>query len=136
MKKIRYIIATIFVVAIGTIVFLSCDKNKIEEDSITLETQQAQKNGEDIFYYYVDDPGVYYWANSGITFSLDNEIVLEEGNLKGVVNRDTDNNITYLFCSKGGTNCGVAKEIDDSGSIIREGLWVEEANIIYVVFNE
>jgi len=137
MKKVKYIIAAFFVVAIGTIVFLSCDKNLTEEDNITSKTQQIQKDGENIFYYNENEPGVYYWASSGISFTLQNEIVLEDGHQQGSLFRDPETNkVTALVCINGGTNCGVAKEKNSSGEVIREGLWVEEENIIYVIFNQ
>ncbi len=136
MKKFRYIIAAVFIVAIGTVMFLSCEKDTKELNIGQNDIEKNQKNWEEeIFYFYPNDPGVYYWANNnGITFSLENDILLLDGDRRGLVMRD-QGQVTSLICHGKGTSCGTAQEIDDNENIVREGLWVKEGDIYYVVLN-
>ncbi len=141
MKKLKIIIATLCVAVIGVGIFVSCEKESVNDNSIASNSNKIQKDGEG--EYLVDDYTLvkgeteanYHWYNPEILDPVPEvcDIVKEPGHALGQFFYE-DNKMT-IICREPGSSCGVAKEYDDNNNLVRQGIWAiePETNIEYVI---
>ena len=132
MKKFRYIIATLFVVAISAGMFCACEKEETTENSsVSSTSNKIQKDGdfplENTFFFYETAPSIFYWVNEDtVAWTTINAIYLYEGNQKGHVYYDEKGKFKGFTCVSGGDNCGLAQERDNDDNIIHTGKWCKD----------
>jgi hypothetical protein len=131
MKKFTYIIAALFVVAIGVGIFISCEKESINENTLTSNSNKIQKDGELDQTYTIDDYTLvkgeteanYHWYNPEIPDPVPEVCAIDKGpGIREAVFSATEGSFT-IICPDGGTTCGIAKEYNDSNKLIKEGIW-------------
>jgi len=124
MKKIKIIIATFCVAAIGAGIFVSCEKESINDNTLASNPNKIQKDMSDAFYEYEDEPDVYYWAND-----TDRIPILglpspkrDKARGEGSVVFNSYGRLIDIHCQYVGNTCGDAEW--EYGDATRVGIWV------------
>jgi len=126
MKKFTYIIAALCVVAIGTAIFVGCEKENENTFSNKVNTDKIQKEINYPSFENIDDPGIYYIEDSidQIVYTLPDgdTIIREEPWGVGSVEFYSNNKTKKVHCNGTGGTCGNAVYFRN-GVAIAHGIW-------------
>ncbi len=124
MKKFTYIIATLCVVAIGTAIFIGCEKENTFSNKVNID--KIQKDNDRVSYNTIDNPDIFYIEDSlgTITYTLPkgDTVIREDPWGVGTIHRFDNDAFNYVSCEGNGTTCGNAKHMSN-GIVKYTGLW-------------
>ena len=128
MKSLKITIATICFAIIGVGIFISCEKETVNDNPLVSNSNKIQKDMSDAFYEYVDEPGVYYWANDperkrieGLPGGWEDPKKINTRG-EGSVEHSSYGTLIDIHCKNIGTTCGDAEQ--KCGDVVRTGIWV------------
>ena len=121
-----------------TLIFVACEKENDVTPSKNNVFTQKSGNGFEGMYEVVDE-------NLGINFDLQDSTYVTlphverdtasgSGTITTVKDKDGNNLGIRWSCSGQGSNCGVAREVNDVGNTIRTGTWIEANGGMLIVF--
>ena len=129
MKKLKIIIATLCVAVIGVGIFVSCEKESVNDNSIASNSNKIQKDGE--IEYIVDDYTLvkgeteanYHWYNPEILDPVPECCNIEKDPADRFGDFQYEPNRMIIICRDPGETCGNAREYDDNNNLIKKGIY-------------
>jgi hypothetical protein len=134
MKKFRLIIVALFVMAVGAGIFWACQKeDPTTNTSVTTKSKKIiHKNADNAYFFYETNPNVLYRLIDSVAVTLDGGLFIGDAYMKGGREYDDKGNYIGICCDYPGSNCGDVEIRDDDDNILCTGLYVIEADVIYI----
>ncbi|NLJ83083.1 MAG: hypothetical protein GX330_08165 [Bacteroidales bacterium] len=129
MKKFRYIIAAVFVVAVGTVMFLSCEKENVGSDDSLIKQNSIERKSTEAFIGEIPIELIGIIDDFIINYEEDIEFdyVSEEGICYGII--ITDNaDIFWLWRDKEMAAGKEVRYIDINGLLYIGISWTPKNN--------
>jgi hypothetical protein len=140
MNKYKIMSLVAIALTVSAIVFYACEKeNNVTPSQKHVFTQKSGDGFEGMYMVIDEGLGIYLRLQDSTYVTLPH-VERDTASGTGTVNTVKDKNGFNIgirwSCSGTGDNCGVAREVNETGQTIRTGKWVEVNGGMLIVFEK